>query len=108
MTIRLIDLNPRWIQGGQWTDSSGTMHFPNYDLSNPRHGMGVTFECPLHRDHRLGVWFANPVDGKPPIDGKETLWQRTGATFEEISLSPSIDASEHGCWHGHIANGEVR
>jgi len=35
------------------------------------------------------------------------LWQRTGETFEDMTLSPSIDASNSGHWHGHITNGEV-
>ncbi len=36
------------------------------------------------------------------------LWQRTGETFETLTLSPSVDASRAGCWHGFITNGEVR
>ena len=61
----------------------------------------------------LGVWFANPIDGGPPAPPDimpKPRWQRTGDTFETISLSPSIDASSADCgghWHGWITNGEV-
>lgn len=68
--------------------------------------MGVTFECPTHRDTfcRLGVMFANPVDGGAVCPARHH-WQRTGETFETLTLTPSINAVDH--WHGHINNGEV-
>jgi hypothetical protein len=28
-------------------------------------------------------------------------------TFENVTLTPSIDASAFGCWHGFITNGEI-
>lgn len=97
--MKLIDLDPRWCS------SAG------------RHGMGLTFLCPVHRDHRLGVQFANPIDGGEPMrDGQRYLWQRSGETLETLTLGPSIDASGHQCgtddiktpcWHGFITNGEV-
>jgi hypothetical protein len=111
--MKLTDLNPRWCLGSQWTDSNGTMHFPSYDSASPRKGMGMTFLCPTHLDHRLGVYFDNPVDGLPPQDkvhGIKYLWTRTGNTFEDMTVNPSINA--HGevreCWHGYITNGEIR
>lgn len=99
--------------------------------------MGVAFECPVHRNHYLGAWFANPIDGRtaaPSEDNPKPRWQRTGDTFETLTLSPSVDASmncECGklkrdeetkpedlclltgpghtpCWHGHIENGEIK
>jgi hypothetical protein len=48
--------------------------------------------------HQLGTFDVPPG----------TLWQRTGDTFNSISLSPSIDASKAGHWHGYITNGEIR
>jgi hypothetical protein len=36
------------------------------------------------------------------------LWTRTGETFETLSLSPSVDASPAGCWHGFVQNGGIR
>jgi uncharacterized protein DUF6527 len=36
------------------------------------------------------------------------LWTRTGDTFEMLTLSPSVDASKAGCWHGFVTNGEVQ
>lgn len=35
------------------------------------------------------------------------VWKREGDAFETLTLTPSIDASAHGHWHGFITNGEV-
>ncbi len=56
---------------------------------------------------RLAVFFANPTDGKPPSDD-HLLWNRTGDSYETMTLSPSIDASASGHWHGFITSGEIR
>jgi hypothetical protein len=102
--MKLTELNPRWFSTGP-----------------DRRGMGVRFDCPHCGEQRLGVAFANPVDGGDPAhlmpqhDGVGQVqyrcapeWQRTGVTFGDLSLSPSIDFSAHGHWHGFIIDGEVR
>ncbi len=99
--MTLIELNPKW------SVADVMKYFPS-----ERHGMGVVFDCPIHRNHRLAVMFLNPIDGQPPAEGQNQLWKRTGDTFETLSLLPSIDASESplgfgGCWHGFITNGQI-
>lgn len=98
--MKLIELNPRWCSAG----------------TGNRHGMGLSFDCPVHRDHRLAVMFVNPVDGGPSCSDSHYLWHRTGDTFDVLTLGPSIDASgftagthdiKTPCWHGFIQNGEV-
>ncbi len=100
--MRLTDLNPRWLG----------LH--NFDPNSVYH-IGVGFEDPTHREQRLAVLFDPPIDpaglaakygwGLPFPD--KTHWKRTGDTFETLTLTPSIDASAHGLWHGFITNGEV-
>jgi hypothetical protein len=109
--VRLIDLEPRY-----WGDGKRVL--------------GVSFGCPHCRTVRLGVTFANPPDGGSPgpivtktglpkliralMDAGDFevppghLWTRSGDTFESLSLSPSIDASSSGHWHGHITNGAIQ
>lgn len=89
--------------------------------------MGLSFDCPCcrgtERATRLAVFFANPVDGGPPaddaadpgwneVDGHlrhaHPRWTRSGDTFETMTLSPSIDASAHGHWHGFISEGSIK
>lgn len=110
--MKLTDLDPRWAMDADIVIGGVARHYPD------RHGMCVTFECPHcvdreqrtgdKRVQRLGVWFNNPIDNLPPTDDATHLWQRTGESFENLTLSPSVDASSDGHWHGHITNGEIR
>ncbi len=98
--MRLADLNPRWC--------IDTERLNGVILWDPRrHGMGVSFRCPhLGCRHRLGVMFTNPLDaGAPALEGR--LWQRTGETFDTLTLESIIDASVAGHWIGAIINWEV-
>lgn len=92
--MKLTDLDPHWMI-----------------TTDGRQGMGVNFECPhCDGDQRLGVWFSNPLDGGEPASaehGPAPRWKRTGDSFENMTLTPSIDASNSGHWHGFITNGEV-
>lgn len=76
--------------------------------------MGLSFVCPVHRTHRLAIFFVNPIDGGPPATA-QNLWHRNEETFDALTLGPSIDASGNTnggqiktpCWHGFIHYGQV-
>ena len=68
--------------------------------------MGVAFDCPLHKTHRITIFFSNPLDGLPAAHGA-TLWQRIGEDFDSLTLSPTIDSDRSECWSGVITNGEI-
>ena len=110
--MKLLELDPKW-----WTVDGRVV--------------GCHFLCPHCRKESVGIAFANPVDGGAPgpaiLAGgmpKEVhaalfenriftippghQWTRTGDTFENLSLTPSVDASRAGCWHGFVTNGEIR
>lgn len=117
--MKLTDLNPRWFDVAGVGGEKG----------------GVTFECPCERCRlaegnngrrvRLAVQFANPIgtEPKPLLNQKEKmrhvhelrtfdvppgfLWRREGESFETLTLTPSVDGSPAGHWHGWIRNGEV-
>ncbi len=112
--MKLTDLDPKWFDVG----------------GNNSNKDGLSFLCPCPKCQigspvRLAVQFANPIGDYPAIEmtAKErnrhvlelktfdvppgTMWRREGETFETISLSPSVDASQAGHWHGNITNGEV-
>jgi len=104
--MKLSDLEPHWV-GLQ-----------------PGHAIGMTFLCPHCRKTRIGVLFDVPIGAYEPCDMiAESLrnamikhcveagmkqWHRTGETFDNLSLQPSIDTSQFQHWHGHIENGEIR
>lgn len=104
--MRLVGLKPRWAMDADIVVGGQIFHSEN------RAGMAVSFDCPCgcrgtDRETRLCVWFANPIDGGLPTDDGK-LWNRTGDTFETLTLTPSIDASAFGHWHGFITAGEIR
>lgn len=98
--MKLIDLEPRW-----YANQNG-------------HRIGFSFLCP-HCDQsgqRLAI--AVHLDGTSLDDDPNTtqvfqdgehVWNITGGdTFDNLSLSPSVDASASGHWHGFITNGQVK
>lgn len=94
--MRLTELNPSWI---------------NYGRTN-RPGTGIIFNCPkcqlANKSHRVAVYFENPLDGKEKLDHVHIYWRREGGTFENLSLTPSINMIHDECrWHGFITNGEI-
>lgn len=38
----------------------------------------------------------------------EFAWNIQGADFESMTVTPSIDASASGHWHGFITSGEIK
>lgn len=104
--VRLVDLGPRWVgAGGEGISNKDGSPVPE------RHGVGVSFDCPCGScGVRCYVPFANPLDGGPPHETAHPHWQRTGETFETLTLTPSLLRSQDkgGCgWHGFVTNGTV-
>lgn len=105
--MNLAFLEPRWIRAADAPADSK---------------QGISFLCPHCKTIRLAVFFDVPILG-PEVDLKAAhraqaelghlgdchlgavLWHRAGETFETLTLSPSIDASHFGHWHGFITNG---
>jgi len=99
--MKLTDLNPRWIgRDGTFTP----------DASDG--GCGVAFDCPGCRKHTIAVHFDKPLDGGRARSTRS--WDRTGETFDTLTLTPSIlESISNGagalieCWHGFVTNGEI-
>ncbi len=108
--MHLVDLDPHWVTLQNWS-------IPD------KFYVGVRFLCPhcsadladygANRRQRLVVSFWPPIDpsgllGKMfNIPRPPDAWERTGDTFETLTLTPSVDVSQHKHWHGHITNGEI-
>lgn len=97
--MRLTDFAPEWI------------------MQKKARVVGVRFSCPHCRETQLSVLFLNPPDGGPsqpedaefPGNNWGHRWARSGLTFDDLTLHPSIDASgSGGHWHGHVIDGELR
>lgn len=103
---KLTELSPQWI------DEAGVK-------------MGILFTCPHCMTQRLFVPFTKmkvseqyallAFNGIPEdqlhhiaVGNPNQAWQQNGKGFSELSLTPSVDASPSGCWHGFITDGEIR
>lgn len=123
--MKLADLNPRWF-AEEGRRGQGVL----FDCPGCRAGVCADAKDG-GRPFRLAVAIT-PLDGGAPFPIKkmETLfsaieaaegeewtgrvvppgivWGRTGETFETLSISPSVDASASGHWHGHVSEGVAR
>jgi len=113
--MKLIELNPQFIgAGGEGIfNADGTKAIE-------RNGIGIIFDCPCGCKDRIFVAIDPPMDCKGPWDNDRHSWKRTGDTFENLTLTPSILRVKsytdkngvvynfNNCgWHGFITNGEV-
>lgn len=79
---RLVDCNPRWVTGRYVGQPAGD------DVAR-----GVHFDCPEgHEGCSHAIPFTPALDGAPSASWQQNgaIWQRTGDTFETLTLSPSI------------------
>jgi len=100
--MRLIDLNPAWVgYGGEGVTHDG-QPVPR------RERVGLWFDCPCGNGEKVALMFRNPPDGGPAMQGN--TWERTGNTFETLTLKPSIQRSDpNGCrWHGFLTDGAFK
>lgn len=101
--MKLIELDPRW-----------------FEFNDQR--AGFTFLCPHCRVTRLAcktipiavrdqcVIFARefPGNGGDVVPAKQDFaWTITGIDLHTLTVTPSIDASASGHWHGNITNGLI-
>jgi hypothetical protein len=99
--VNLATLNPHWVAVSNAS--------PNSPLESAR--IGVSFDCPCCRKTRLMILFRNTIgptlSAWPYLCLGDKFWDRQGETFDDLTLSPSIDCSKSGHWHGFITAGEV-
>lgn len=100
--MRLINLYPSFVgKGGEGVSDQDGNPIPR------REGVGVEFDCPCGCQYRCYVPFENPLDGGPRCGPQG--WQRTGTTFDTLTITPSILRGVPCVkrWHGFITSGEV-
>jgi hypothetical protein len=112
--VRLIELKPRWV-GINPANPDKHYVLPGGQVAPSPIHIGVSFICPHCLDQRLAVLFHPIIDpdgwavknGWALPDATNKRWQRTGDTFNTLTLKPSIDCSGSKHWHGFVTNGEV-
>lgn len=118
--MKLTDLDPRWlVLDGRRVGFAFLSPFgpernkPRSDgTPNPTHWRQSCFAEALPRQVQWQLFDevfgeAGTIQGCKP----EFAWTIEGgienATFETMTVSPSLDGSAGGLWHGHITGGEI-
>ncbi len=105
--MRLTDLDPGFLYGAE--DNGRFRGFGREQAT----AQGIWFDCPVcsrkpQGSHSVRIWFK---DRGVPDHLEPTLrWSATGASFEDLTLNPSVNLNVNGrtdCWHGNITAGEI-
>jgi hypothetical protein len=98
--MKLTDLSPRWLTNDLFIFKSPTGH-GNW-LSCKR----VAMSCKDQMETMYKV--APDLIGQcivPTV--ADMAWRFEGNDFETMTVTPSIDASRSGNWHGFVTNGGI-
>lgn len=95
--MKLTDLSPEWLTPDLFIfkNPTGGEHW----LSCPR----VRMEHGEQHDLFEEKYPDRVIVGANP----DHLWKYEGSDFATMTVTPSIDASKSGNWHGFITNGEI-
>ena len=109
--MKLTDLSPEWLSPDMFI------------FKNPTGGDDwLTCKCRVmrHKEQRILVWGYDEgdYDCQPETATKweginvvlcedKCAWNFSGTDFNTLTVTPSVDASKSGNWHGHITNGVI-
>lgn len=98
--MRLTDLNPRWLS-------------PDVFVFRSPAGAGNLITCkrvPMSSSDQYALIYEKNPDLKGQcvvMTVPDMAWKFEGNDFETLTVTPSLDASRSGNWHGFITNGEI-
>ena len=73
-----------------------------------RDNVAILFDCPCGCDSTVHLTISNPLGGAEPFKDEHDKWERTGETFETLSLTPSFHRVGNCGYHGWVTKGEVQ
>lgn len=95
--MRLADLEPKWL-----SDNMFVFLCP--------HCLVRWLSCKdiiMSHEDQMTLFQKDGVEWVVVPCKPEFAWKFVGHDFATISVTPSLDASAAGDWHGHITNGEI-
>lgn len=99
--MRLVDLMPRWLSPNVFAFLCP--HCRRVFLTCKNVVMATRDQCEL-TEATIGAWDVTVVLCKA-----DQAWAfATAAPFESMTVTPSLDASASGHWHGWLTAGEIR
>jgi hypothetical protein len=98
--MRLVDLFPRWVH-------------PNIFAFLCPHCRQVFLTCknvPMSRHAQCEIFWKDPIGESEVVPCKpEMAWNfPSDGLFSTLTVTPSLDASASGHWHGWITSGEIK
>lgn len=98
--MKLTELDPRWIT-------------PDVFIFRSPSGAGDWLTCkraPIPHQHRFFYEQCPELKGQHIVGTRDDFcWSfEAGGDFSTLTVTPSIDASASGNWHGFIVDGEIK
>lgn len=96
--MRLLDLQPRWI----YKNKIFTFLCP--------HCRRIWLTCkrvPMDHQQQWDIFEREAPEAVTVGCKPETAWKFEGLDFATMTVTPSLDASASGHWHGSITNGQI-
>lgn len=98
--MTLLELKPKWLNANLFLFLCP--HCQKVWLSCKNIVMTMHDQYALFQAHLGDDWNLSVVPCK-----KEMAWAFSGSDFGSFSVTPSLDASKSGHWHGFITNGAI-
>lgn len=98
--MRLIELKPRWIHP----------NLMSFLCPHCRANILTVKDIVMHNKEQRELYESVYGDDWNKVVvpcSHETIWTFSTRDFETMSITPSIDASPAGCWHGYVMNGAI-
>lgn len=103
--MKLSELTPRWVAHGGDDKAALIFKCP--------HCQEIWLTCTFHpikisEQFEIFLPEGQMSGGQVVPSRQDFAWGRSGDDFASLSVTPSVDASASGHWHGFITNGECR
>lgn len=108
--MKLTELDPQF---HRYQTVDGREHI--IPVATLAEAQGIQFDCPRCQPYPHGLMVT--FEGRGALDhqgshgskGQPTRWSVSGSGFDDLTLTPSIDATAGGgcTFHGFITNGQV-
>jgi hypothetical protein len=120
--LRLVDLKPKWMRLDGEAVAIIFLCPRCVSRGNGCSGKGLTwltctFAALGNREQRELIeatilrepadFAATGIEEHDVVGCKRLAWKRTSKLLETMSVTPSLDASKSGHWHGHIKGGAI-
>lgn len=104
--MRLLDLDPQWL-----LKDGKRVGFTFISPTNPKWRQSCFTNPPKHSEQDELFEAAHGEDYAVQGCNPAAHWAIAGgidaATFETMTVTPSLDGSQGGLWHGFITNGAI-